>query len=128
MFKLSCKFLGFAAASSLALLTVTTAPAAAGDMVQSLGPVGPEQPILATVGDKQVVAFFASRNGQCDVQMVIWNRDDVEARTAGAVRISLNPGQFAAIDSTGNESFTLKCGDNAETLSSVHGKQQFASR
>jgi hypothetical protein len=128
MYALSRKFLGFAAAGGLALLTLTTTPALAGDTVQSLGPVTPGQPILATVGGKQVIAFFASNNGQCHVQMVLWNADDVEARSAGAVRVSLNPGQTASIDGSENESFTLKCGDNAETLASIHGKQQFAAR
>ncbi len=128
MLPLSRKIHGLVAASGLALLTITTTPTMAGEMVQNPGPVGPEEPILATVGGKHIVAFFAPGNGRCNVQMVIWNADDLEARSAGGVRVSLNPGQSASIDGSGNESFTLKCGDNAETLSSVRGKQQFASR
>ena len=50
-----------------------------------------------------------------------------EAQSAGGVRVSLSPGQTASIESSGNESFALKCGDHAETLSSL-AKQQFALR
>lgn len=128
MFSLSRNIVGLAAAGSLALLTASVAPAMAGDMVQNPGPVGPEQPILATVGGKHIIAFFAPGNGRCNVQMVIWNAGDVEATSAGGVRVSLDPGQSAAIDGSGNESFTLKCGDGASTLSSMAGQQQFAAR
>ena len=41
---------------------------------------------------------------------------------------SLNPGQTASIDSSENESLTLKCGDHAENLASVDTNQQFASK
>ncbi len=128
MFSLSRNVLGFAVASSLAVLTVSTIPAIAEEMVQSLGPVGPQQPILATVGDKHVITFFTSDNGQCQVQVVMWDAGDLDARSAGGVRIMLSPGQTASIDGSGNESFTLKCGDRAETLSSLGAKPQFALR
>jgi len=128
MFSLSRNVLGFAVASSLAVLTVSATPASAEEMVQRLGPVSPQQPILATVGDKHVIAFFTPDKGQCQVQVVVWHAGDLEARSAGGVRISLNPGQTASIDSSGNESFTLKCGDRAETLSSLGAKPQFALR
>lgn len=128
MFSLSRNVLGFAVASSLTLLTVSATPAIANEMVQSLGPVSPHQPILATVGGKHVIAFFTPDNGQCQVQVVMWNAGDLEARSAGGVRIGLSPGQTASIDGSGSESFTLKCGDRAETLSSLGAKPQFALR
>ena len=127
MFSLSRNVLGFAVASSLAVLTVSTIPAIAEQMVQSLGPVGPQQPILATVGDKHVIAFFTPGDGQCNVQAVIWHSGDLEAKSAGGVRVSLDAGQTVSIDSSGNESFTLKCGEGAENLSSL-GAKQFALR
>jgi hypothetical protein len=123
MLSLSRNVLGFALASSLALLTVSTTPVIAEEMVQNLGPVGPQQPILATVGDMHVIAFFAPADGQCNVQAVIWHSDDPEAKSAGGVRVSLNRGQTASIDSSGNESLTLKCGEDAESLSSQGAKQ-----
>ena len=49
---------------------------------------------------------------------------DLEDATTGMtmaarVRVSLNPGQTASIDSVENKSLTLKCGDDAETLAMV---------
>jgi len=66
-------------------------------------------------------------NVKCNVQAVIWNADDVEAKSAG-VRISLNPGQTVSIDSSATESFKLRCGDQADTLAAIDGNQQFASK
>jgi len=74
--------------------------------------------LLATVGNKRVLAFFIPGNDQC-VQAVIWNADDMEATTAGRVRVSLNPGQNASIDGSASETFTILCRDRAETLLSV---------
>ena len=128
MFTLSRSFLKFTAASSLLALTAISTPAGAYEMVQNLGPVGPNEPMLATIGSKHVVAFYVPGNGRCDVQAVIWNSDDEDAVTAASMRVSLNPGQTTSIDSTENKSLTLKCGDHAEKLSAVDTNQQFASK
>jgi hypothetical protein len=42
-----------------------------------------------------VIAFFVPGDGQCNVQAVIWNADDMEANSAGGVRLSLNASQTA---------------------------------
>src|SRR5262245_24067828 len=105
MFSLTCNFLKFASAAAIVVLTAVSTPASAAEMVQNLGPVSAHEPILKTVGNKHVIAFFLPGNGKCNVQVVIWNADDVEAKSAGRVRIGLNPGQTAAIDSSATESF-----------------------
>jgi hypothetical protein len=58
----------------------------------------------------------------------MWNADDLEAKSAGGLRVSLNPAQTALIDSSPAESLTLKCGDHAETLSALDTEQQVASK
>ena len=129
MFPLSRNFLKFAAAGALLVaLTAVSTPASAYEMTQTIGPVGPNEPILSTVGNKHVIAFFVTGNGQCNVQAVMWNADDMEAKSAGGVRLSLDPGQTVSMDSSDTESFTLKCGDDAKTLASVAINQQFASK
>ena len=128
MFPLSRNFLKFAAAGALVALTAVSTPARADEMVQNLGPVGPHEPMITMVGSKRVIAFFVPGNGGCNVQAVIWNGDDTAATTAAGVRVSLNPGQTASIDSAENKSLTLKCGDYAETLSAVDTEQQVASK
>ena len=128
MFSLTRNFLKVAsAAAAVVALTAVSTPASANEMVQNLGPVPAHQPILKTVGNKHVIAFFVPGNGQCNVQAVIWNADEVEAKSAG-VRISLNPGQTVSIDSSATESFKLRCDDHAETLAAIDGDQQFASK
>ena len=115
-------------AEILVALSALTNPASADETVQNLGPVPAHEPILKTVGNKHVIAFFVPGNGQCNVQAVAWNADDMEAKSAGGVRLSLNPGQTVAIDNSATESLTLKCGDHAETLAAIDTNQQVASR
>ena len=126
MYSLTHNFLKVASAAAAVALTAVSSPASAYEMVQNLGPVPAHEPVLKTVGNKHVIAFFVPGNGQCNVHAVIWNADDVEANSARRVRISLNPGQTASIDSSPIESFKLRCGDNAENLAAID--QQFASK
>jgi hypothetical protein len=127
MFSLSRNFLKFAAAGAFVALTVSGTPARADEMAQNLGPVGPHEPMITTVGSKRVIAFYVPGNGGCNVQAVIWNGDDTDANTAAGIRVSLAPGQTTAIDSVENKSLTLKCGDDAETLAIVDSNTRFAS-
>ena len=127
MFPLSRNFLKFAAAGAFLALTVSGTPARADEMAQNLGPVGPHEPMITTVGSKRVIAFYVPGNGGCNVQAVIWNGDDTDANTAAGIRVSLNPGQTTSIDSVENKSLTLKCGDDAETLALVNSNTRYAS-
>ena len=85
MFPLSRNFLKFVAASAFVALTVSGTPARADEMVQNLGPVGPHEPMITTVGSKRVIAFYVPGNGGCNVQAVIWNGDDTDANTAAGI-------------------------------------------
>jgi hypothetical protein len=127
MFSLTRNFLEVASAAAVVALTALSTPAGANEMVQNLGPVPAHQPILKTIGNKNVLAFFEPGNGRCDVQAVIWNADEIETNPT-RVRISLYSGQSASIDSSATESFKLRCGDHAETLSAIDGDRQFASK
>ena len=113
------QFLQFAAAGALVALSVASTPARADEMMQNLGPVGPHQPILVTFDSKRVVAFYVPSNGGCDVDTVVWDFDDADARKATRIRVKLNPGQIVHIDSAENASLALQCGDFAETLAVV---------
>ena len=120
-------FLKFAAAGAIVALTAASTPARADEMIQNLGPVGPNEPILTTVGSKRVIAFYVPGSGTCAIQAVVWDRNDADAASAARVRVSLNPGQTAQIDSAENRSLTLQCGAYAETLAVIDTEQQFAS-
>jgi hypothetical protein len=113
--------LGFAALSALAL-TVTGSPGYAEDLAENLGPVGPNEPILTTVGSKRVIAFYVPGNGNCGINVVVWDRNDASGDSAARVRVSLNPRQTVQIDSAANKSINLQCGEYAETLALVDNK------
>jgi hypothetical protein len=129
MFPRSHNFLKFAAAGALLALTVSGTPARADEMAQNLGPVGPHEPILTTVGNKRVIAFYEPDNGQCALNAVIYDKMDADTgmTTAARVRVSLNPNQTTSIDSVDDKSLTLKCGDEGESLAIVDSNARFAS-
>ena len=60
MFALSKK-LGVAAVGTLVFLGGYGLPACANDLTEVLGPVGPNDPIITTVGRKGVLAFYRVR-------------------------------------------------------------------
>jgi hypothetical protein len=118
--------LSFAAANVLLALTAVGAPAVADEMVDNLGPVGPHEPILATVGNKRFLAYYEPDGGRCGFIAVIWNNGDVDASSAARVQISLNAHQTVRIDGAPNKSLALQCGDNAASLAVVARSGQLA--
>jgi hypothetical protein len=105
MFSLPRNFLTFAAAGAVALtavstvaLTAVSTSARTDDLPQSLGPVGPNQTILETFGNKRVIAFYEPDNGRCAVNAVVYDKTDADTgmTTAARVRVSLNPAQTSA--------------------------------
>jgi hypothetical protein len=119
------------------LFTLSSAPTTMADeLATNLGPVGPHEPILTAVGGKRVIAFYMQDSGRCAVHAVAWdnaNADSVIAKigpdpadSAVRVRITLNPGQMAHIDTADNESLNLQCGDNAATLALVDTHENIA--
>ena len=58
MFPLA-RMLSLAAASAFVALTAVSFSARADELPQNLGPVGPHEPILTTVGNKRVLAFLS---------------------------------------------------------------------
>jgi hypothetical protein len=121
------QFLKLVAAGAILALTAATTPASAEDMTQNLGPVGPHEPIHATFGNKNVIAFFTPGNGACALRAVVWNADDLDATSASQFRVSLTPGQTTQIDGSATETIKLQCGDFAKTLAIVNTDQQIAA-
>ncbi len=94
----------------------------ADELAQNLGPVGPHEPILTTVGSKRVIAFYEPRADSCGVNVVVWDRTDESGGSAARVRVSLNASQMLHIDSPDNKSLDLQCGAFADALRIVDGK------
>jgi len=122
------KVLKVAAASAILALTAANIPARADDSVQNLGPVGPSEPILATFGNKQLVASFATGDGACAMQAVVWNADDIDAKSASRFQVRVSSGQRAEIDGSTNKSITLHCGESAQTLAVVTADMEVAAK
>jgi hypothetical protein len=105
---------------AFAAFTCLSIPAVA-DELTNLGPVGPHQPILTSVGSKRVIAFYQPGTNQCAIHAVIWDKTKVDSDTSSArIRVSLEPGQIMYIDSVEGESLNLRCGSNAESLALVN--------
>ncbi|MGB2932882.1 MAG: hypothetical protein WBE08_12405 [Methyloceanibacter sp.] len=103
------QLLKFAAVGAIVALTVASSPARANEIIQHLGPVGPNEPILTGVGQDRVIAFYVPHGQRCAVHAVVW--DDGHEETASRLRVNLSPGQITHIDSTNNKSLDLRCAD-----------------
>ncbi|HEX2448653.1 MAG TPA: hypothetical protein VHK26_10790 [Methyloceanibacter sp.] len=111
------KFLSSAAFGASLALTVGVLPARADQPLTNLGPVGPYEPILVTVGGQRVIAFYIPEKGACSVSAVVWKDGDPDAPYASArVRISLKPGQMFQLDGAQRQSMSLFCGADASNL------------
>jgi hypothetical protein len=121
MFTIS-KLSKLAAVGTLVALGGYNLPARAEELAQNLGPVGPHEPILTTVGNKRVIAFYEPGAGNCGLNVVVWDRSDEGGSSAARVRVSLNASQMVHIDSPDNQSLNLQCGDYADTLKIVDSK------
>ena len=119
------QLLGLAAAAG-ALFALSGTPALADDLAQNLGPVGPHEPILTTVGSKRIIAFYLPGSGQCAVKMVIGDIRDPEAALASRIRVDLKPGQMVHLDTVEQKSLNLACGENAEKLAIVDADEPVA--
>jgi hypothetical protein len=110
-------FAGMIAASLWAL-----APTASSG---SLGPMAgqtqylPVQSISYEFGSKFMSGYFVQEAATCFVALMIIEKSDPEAEltaTATRVRLALNPGQIAGLDSEEGDSVNLTCGENAKTM------------
>jgi len=123
MFELTrIQFLVSATAGALVTLSAAGTPARTNEMLQNLGPVGPHEPILSSVGSMRVIAFYEPHHGNCVFQAVVWEGEDIEAKTASRVRLSLNQGQIVHIDSAEDKSLALQCAHRGLSIISEHRK------
>jgi hypothetical protein len=114
------KFVGSVAAGTFVALTMLGAPARADQAPTNFGPVGPSEPILATIGGQRVIAFFLPQRGSCAVNAVIWKDAGVDAPYASSrIKVSLRPGEMVQFDHGARESMNLLCGADASTLTVV---------
>jgi hypothetical protein len=96
-----------------------SAPVSAEEYTTNLGPVGPNEPILANVGGQRVIAFFVPERGSCAVNTILWKDAGADTPyTSSRVRVTLRPGQMVRFDDA-RLSMNLLCGADASTLAMV---------
>ena len=102
-----------------AALLMASIAAKADEYVTNLGPVGPNEPIIAAFGGERVIAFFVPERGSCAVHTFMWKDAGADAPySTSRVRVSLRPGEMARFDAS-HMSINLLCGADASTLAIV---------
>ena len=87
-----------AGVGALTALTLLALPVRAGELASNFGPVGPSEPILATLGGQHVIAFFVPERGSCAVNAIIWKDAEADAPYASSrVKVSLRPGRDGSV-------------------------------
>ena len=115
------KFLKLAAAGAFVVALFTAnIHVSAQEMVQNLGPVGPKEGILATIGTMHVVAFFEPTNGGCAINAVVWDDLGVDAgQSAKRILVKVEAGELLVLETSRQETLNLQCGSSAATLVAV---------
>ena len=110
------KILPIAAAVALTALAVTQT-ANADDARANLGPVGPNEPILATVGTARMIAYYEPQHGKCAVSAVVFDTSPNGGGEASTrVRVALHPGEIFNLDVVKDQRVMLTCGPNAAMM------------
>jgi hypothetical protein len=85
----------------------------------------PIQGISYEFGSKVMSGYFVQRNSVCLVTLMITEKTDPDlpSPTAARVRVMLDPGQVAGLDSEEGRSLSLTCGEDAATLVVSYGER-----
>jgi hypothetical protein len=85
----------------------------------------PIQSISYTIGSKAISGYFLRQNSVCLVTLMVIERidPDLPTPTAARVRLMLDPGQIAGVDSEEGRSLNLTCGEGAATLVVNYGER-----
>ena len=79
----------------------------------------PIQSISYDFGSKSMSGYFLGQSAKCVVTLMVYEKSDPESApssTATRVRLVLNPGQTAGLDSDEGRSLNFTCGQGATAL------------
>ena len=79
----------------------------------------PIEGVSYDIGSKSMHGYFVRENGACSVILMIAEKIDPETATpvsAARVRLMLQPGEVASLDSEEGRSLNFTCGGSAATL------------
>ena len=112
-------------AAALAASPCSSGQAVSGEPVEGDALYLPIQSISYTFGSKIASGYFLQRNSVCLVTLMIAEKIDpgLPSPTAARVRVMLDPGQVAGLDSEEGRSLSLTCGEDAATLVVSYGER-----
>ena len=110
-------------AAALAASPCSSGQAVSGEPVEGDALYLPIQSISYTFGSKIASGYFLQRNSVCLVTLMIAEKIDpgLPSPTAARVRVMLDPGQVAGLDSEEGRSLSFTCGQDAATLVVSYG-------
>ena len=110
----------FGAATNLTVPLLTTG-ASAEPYQTNLGPVGPREPILATVGEKRVIAYYTKDGKNCEVSAIVFDKSPTGGGHASSrVDVALRPGELLHLGSVKEKTVALTCGRDAKKMGVVY--------
>ena len=112
-------------AAALAASPCSSGQAVSGEPVEGDALYLPIQSISYTFGSKIASGYFLQRNSVCLVTLMIAEKTDPDqsSPTATRVRVMLDPGQVAGLDSEEGRSLSFTCGQDAATLAVSYGER-----
>jgi hypothetical protein len=118
-------FVVSAFAAALAASPCSSGQAVSGEPVEGDALYLPIQSISYTFGSKIASGYFLRRNSVCLVTLMIAEKTDPDlpSPTAARVRVMLDPGQVAGLDSEEGRSLSFTCGEDAATLVVSYGER-----
>jgi hypothetical protein len=118
-------FVVSAFAAALAASPCSYGQAASGEPAEGDALYLPIQSISYTFGSKIACGYFVQRNSVCVVTLMISEKTDpdLSSPTATRVRVMLDPGQVAGLDSEEGRSLSFTCGQDAATLVVSYGER-----
>jgi hypothetical protein len=108
-----------ALAGTVALGLVASAASAQSQSVKSEAKYAPIQSVRYDFGSKSMSGYFVDQAKRCVVMLMVSEKPDPDAASSNSatrVRIVLNPGQTAGLDSEEGRSLNFTCGEGATAL------------
>jgi hypothetical protein len=127
LFRKTCAFSTFVL-STVAIFWASAPALSDESRRQNEGDAGylPIQSISYEFGSKALSGYFVPQGSVCLVTLMISDKSDpdrLSATTAARVRLMLEPGQIAGLDSEEGRSLNFTCGRGAKTLVVNYGER-----
>ena len=108
-----------ALAGTVALGLLASAASAQSQSVKSEAKYAPIQSVRYDFGSKSMSGYFVDQAKRCVVMLMVSEKPDPDAASSNSatrVRLVLNPGQTAGLDSEEGRSLNFTCGEGATAL------------